>query len=253
MKKFWIVFLQIVLVLILVVLCLYISANEIRRMNAEEFAQELEKINKNTTHNSMVLLNENYTAKTKHKLNDWKLVLVNYENNLPEDFEVELSNIDATRQFDSRAIEELIQLLKAAKKDKVGNLWVQSAYRSTERQEELYNNKVKEFMSYGLTKEEAEKRTSEFINKANTSEHNIGLAVDFNYIEKNFETTKAFSWLQENAENYGFILRYKKEKEDITKVSYEPWHWRYVGIEHAKKMNEMDFCLEEYVEFLENN
>lgn len=55
-------------------------------------------------------------------------------------------------------------------------------------------------------------------------------------------------WLKENAENYGFILRYPKEKENITKVTYEPWHWRYVGEENAKKINELGMCLEEYIE-----
>ena len=58
------------------------------------------------------------------------------------------------------------------------------------------------------------------------------------------------SWLKENAEDYGFILRYEKEKEQITKVDYEPWHWRFVGKEHAVRMNELGLCLEEYVTFL---
>ena len=123
---------------------------------------------------------------------------VNYENTLPEDFSIELTNIDSQRQFDSRAIGELIQMLKDAKKAKIGNLWVQSAYRSVERQEELFQNKVNEYISKGLSIEVAEERTLEFINKANTSEHNIGLAVDFNYIENTFDKTKAFKWLQEN-------------------------------------------------------
>ena len=94
--------------------------------------------------------------------------------------------------------------------------------------------------------------TLKIINKPGTSEHNLGLAVDFNYVNLDFEETESFKWLQKNAENYGFILRYKKEKEEITKVDYEPWHWRYVGEKHAKKMNELDMCLEEYVEYLKN-
>ena len=68
-----------------------------------------------------------------------------------------------------------------------------------------------------------------------------------------FENTKEFAWLVENAEDYGFILRYKKEKRDITKVNYEPWHWRYVGVEHAKEINKLDMCLEEYIEYLKIN
>ena len=263
MKKFLKIFFEIILILIILCFCLYISAIKIKDMNSNELKKQLtktnEKIIENTIvdgkqeENTMVILNANNVTKTKHKLNDWRLVLVNSENSLPENFFVELSNIDSQRQFDTRAIGELIQMLKDAKKSRVGDLWVQSAYRSTERQEELFNNKVAEYISYGFSKEEAEERTLEYINKANTSEHNIGLAVDFNYINKEFEKSKAFLWLQENAENYGFVLRYKKEKEEITKVSYEPWHWRYVGVEHAKKMNELDMCLEEYVDFLETN
>lgn len=203
--------------------------------------------------NTMLVLNEDEKAKIVHKLNDWRLVLVNYENSLPENFSVELAKIDSQRQFDSRAIGELNQMLKDAKKARVGNLWVQSAYRSLEKQEDLYNAKIAEYMAKGLDKEEAERRTLEFINKPNTSEHNLGLAVDFNYVDVNFENEKAFNWLNENAENYGFILRYRQDKEEITKVSYEPWHWRYVGVEHAKKINELDMCLEEYVKFLEES
>ena len=130
------------------------------------------------------------------------------------------------------------------------NIWIQSAYRSPEYQEELFNNKVQEFIDMGKSPEEAEILAVKWVNKSETSEHNLGLAVDFNNIKTDFENTKEFAWLIENAENYGFILRYRKEKEEITGVSYEPWHWRYVGQEHAKKINELDMCLEEYIEYL---
>ena len=136
------------------------------------------------------------------------------------------------------------------KKDKVYNIWVQSAYRDPVYQEKLYNDKKEEYIKKGYSEQEADKLTNQEINKPWTSEHNLGLAVDFNYVNSDFEKTSAFKWLQKNAENYGFILRYKKEKEDITKIVYEPWHWRFVGEEHAKKINELDMCLEEYVEYL---
>ena len=142
--------------------------------------------------------------------------------------------------------------LKDMKKSGVTNIWVQSAYRSIEYQTDLFNNKINYFMLLGNTREEAEKLTLQTINRPGTSEHNLGLAVDFNYVNNDFEKTEEFKWLQKNAENYGFILRYKQEKEDITKVDYEPWHWRYVGVENAKKMNELDMCLEEYIDYLKN-
>ena len=80
----------------------------------------------------------------------------------------------------------------------------------------------------------------------------MGLAVDINSVEVSFEDTKAFRWLQENAADYGFILRYPKDKQSITKIIYEPWHYRYVGVKHATAMNELDMCMEEYIEYLKS-
>ena len=190
-------------------------------------------------------------VKVKKEITDWNLRLANYENILPEDFEVEVADIDDTRQFDARAIKYLKQMMNDMGKDGITNIWVQSAYRSVERQKELYNNSIQKYLKQGKTQEEAVKLTDEYINKPGASDHNLGLAVDFNNVDNNFEDLDGFKWLKENAENYGFILRYPKHKEDITKISYESWHWRYVGEEHAKKMNELDMCLEEYIEYLQ--
>ena len=191
-------------------------------------------------------------APVKKEITEWNLRLANYENILPEDFEPELANIDDTRQFDARAIKYLKQMINAMGKDGISNVWVQSAYRSVERQKELYDNSVNKYLKQGKSQEEAERLTDEYINKPGSSDHNLGLAVDFNYVNNEFEETKAFTWLKNHAEDYGFILRYPSDKEDITKIAYESWHWRYVGEEHAKKMNELNMCLEEYIEYLEN-
>lgn len=161
---------------------------------------------------------------------------------------MKLASIDQYRKFDSRAIKYLQDMIEDMREDGVRNIWVQSSYRSVEEQRTVYNNKVQYYKEQGKNQEEAERLTEEIINKPGYSEHNLGLAVDFNYVNGEFEETKAFKWLKENAENYGFILRYPKEKENITKVTYEPWHWRYVGEENAKKINELGMCLEEYVE-----
>lgn len=194
----------------------------------------------------------NESTNSSNDITDWKLILVNYQHSLPDNFEIDLEYVNSTRKFDSRDITELNQMLKDMKKSGVTNIWVQSAYRSIEYQTDLFNNKINYFMLLGNTREEAEKLTLQTINRPGTSEHNLGLAVDFNYVNNDFEKTEEFKWLQKNAENYGFILRYKQEKEDITKVDYEPWHWRYVGVENAKKMNELDMCLEEYIDYLKN-
>ena len=191
----------------------------------------------------------------KVEITDWKLRLANYDNLLPEDFEVELANIDNSKdpkQFDARAVKYLKDMINAMKKAGNTNIWCQSTYRSVKRQKELYDASVQKYLKQGKTQEEADKLTLEYINKPGGSDHNLGLAVDFNYVDNSFAKTSEYKWLLKNAENYGFILRYPEDKEDKTKIAYESWHWRYVGEENAKRMNELNMCLEEYVEYLQN-
>ena len=190
---------------------------------------------------------------SKKEITDWRLILVNSKNPLPEDYKIELAYIDKTRQIDKRCIGELQEMLKAMKKEGINNIWVQSAYRDVKYQEELYNKSVKEYLYYGLSKEEAQELTNKYINKPRESEHNLGLAVDFNNVDNDFKNTKAYNWLKTNAKDYGFIMRYPEEKKEITGIEYEPWHWRYVGKEHSYKMEELNMCLEEYIEYLEKN
>ena len=180
-------------------------------------------------------------------LDDWQIRLVNRDNPLPDDFTVELENLDASRKFDKRAIEPLKQMICDMRDQGIKNIWAQSTYRSIEYQKGLYEKSINKYLKQGKSQEEAQKLTDEYINKPGTSEHHLGLAVDFNNVDEGFENTKAYKWLLENASDYGFILRYPKEKENITGIEYEPWHWRYVGPEHAKKMKEQNLCLEEYV------
>lgn len=184
------------------------------------------------------------------EINDWRLLLVNSDNPLPENFVVELAKINGSREFDARAVNELVEMLQDMKKAGASNIWIQSAYRTPEYQEKLYQRKVQYFITTGKSQQDAEMLASRWVNKPKRSEHNSGLAVDFNNVKRDFEDTKEFAWLVKNAENYGFILRYKKEKQSITKVNYEPWHWRYVGVEHAKEINKQDMCLEEYIEYI---
>jgi len=205
----------------------------------------------NNTENTTNTYSNNTTETPKRKIDDWRVTLANYENILPENFTVKVSNIDSTRQFDSRAIGELTDMMNAMRKAGITNIWVQSAYRSVARQKELYDASVQKYLKQGKTQEEAQKLTDEYINKPGSSDHNLGLAVDFNYVDNKFEKLDGFKWLQQHAEEYGFVLRYPKDKEDITKIAYESWHWRYVGKEHAQKMNKLNMCLEEYVEYLQ--
>lgn len=252
-------FVEFILVLIIIGCIFCLTSIRIKEINQAEFSHEFalkaaelekenEKVVEENADDSIFVLNEEYEAITTQE--DWRLVIASSNKPIHEGYEIPLDNIEENKEFDSRAIEDLQALLKAAKDKKAGNLWAQSAYRSNQRQEELFNNKVAEFVRIGKTQEEAEILTHRVINKPNESEHNLGLAVDFNTVNLSFEKTNVFKWLKENAKEYGFVLRYTKEKEDITGVSYEPWHWRYVGKEHAQKMEELGMCLEEYVEYL---
>ena len=208
----------------------------------------------NQIKNNIQISNEITTpvvAQPKEKeITDWRVKLVNNDNILPEDFEVELANIDDIRQFDARAIDELNKMMSEMRKDGITNVWVQSSYRSVAKQKELYEDSVKKYMKQGKSRAEAEKLTEKLINKPGSSEHNLGLAVDFNKVENKFKNTQGYKWLIKNAEKYGFILRYPEDKVSITGIDYEPWHWRYVGVEHAKEMNKFNMCLEEYIEYL---
>ena len=183
-------------------------------------------------------------------LNEWNLKLVNNDNSVDKTYVPELEEYADGIMFDKRAIGYLRSMINAMHKEKITGIWVQSAYRSYEKQEELFNRKVTEYKNQGKEQAEAEKLAQMVVQRPEMSEHNLGLAADFNTVTNEFENTKAFKWLQENAEDYGFILRYPKDKQDITKITYESWHWRYVGEEHAKVMKEKGYCLEEYIDYL---
>ena len=220
------------------------SANE-EKIETEKIAQIHEESKKEDNVIEVVL-------EPKNKIDDWRLILVNSRNPLPEDSkEPELVYVEG-KQFDKRAAGELQEMMKAMKKDGITNIWIQSTYRSIEYQKQLYDNKINEYLSNGATKEQAEALTIEYINRPGESEHNLGLAVDFNNVDDDFEHTRAYNWLSINAKDYGFIMRYPEEKAEITGIAYEPWHWRYVGKEHSYKMEALDMCLEEYIEYLEN-
>ena len=238
------------LIIIAIILIVVVIKNLKNKASVETTSnQENVKIEENVQEPA-----ENVQEKKPEKeITDWRLTLANYENLLPENFTVKVENIDKTRQFDARAIDELNDMMNQMKKDGITNIWIQSAYRSVDRKKELYDASVKKYLQEGKTQEEAEELTNEYINKPGSSDHNLGLAVDFNKVDNGFEKLDGFKWLQENAENYGFVLRYPKDKEDITKIAYESWNWRYVGVEHAKKMNELNMCLEEYIQYLKTH
>lgn len=221
---------------------------ETEKISNNDNSEQLQNTTNSTNETDIENLSNTVTASNNlDLLDDWQVRLVNRDNPLSDDFTVELENLDASRKFDKRAIEPLKQMICDMRDQGIKNIWAQSTYRSIEYQKGLYEKSINKYLKQGKSQEEAQKLTDEYINRPGTSEHHLGLAVDFNNVDEGFENTKAYEWLLENASDYGFILRYPKEKEDITGIEYEPWHWRYVGPEHAKKMKEQNLCLEEYV------
>ena len=190
-------------------------------------------------------------SKRRVDKDDWRLILVNKQNPVPDDYDAELTNINSSLMADSRIIDDVYRMLEAAKEDGI-DLMICSAYRSYDRQTTLFNNKMNKLMNQGMNYMEAYAVGSMSVTVPGTSEHQLGLALDIltsGYVEMDdgFGDTKAGIWLAENAPDYGFILRYPKEKEEITGIIYEPWHFRYVGEEYSKEITELGVCLEEYL------
>lgn len=186
--------------------------------------------------------------KENAQLSDPLLVLVNDWTPLPEEWQV-TPRMVGDEQVDLKMYEALMDMFDAAGKEEVW-FWVASGYRSVEEQEAILDRAVQENLENGMEPEEAREEALRTIQRPGYSEHHTGLAVDLNDVSDNFEKSEAYRWLSEHAAEYGFIQRYQASKADLTGIDNESWHYRYVGKKHAKKMKEMDFCLEEYVEYL---
>lgn len=181
----------------------------------------------------------------------WCLILTNAEYPVPEDYTAELQEIPGTEQsVDARIYEPLMEMLDAMKEQGLAPI-VCSGYRTLDKQEKLFNRKVQSYVRSGHTKEESYALARQTISIPGSGEHCLGLAVDFytkkyHKLEKAFEDTPEGKWLMEHAQEYGFIMRYGEDKVDITGIEYEPWHYRYVGVEAAKYMKEHNLSLEEF-------
>ena len=179
----------------------------------------------------------------------WYLVVVDSQREIPADYVPELAEVASSGKYlDSRVAKHYNDMYAAAKKDGI-TLTPYSGYRSYARQQRNYNNLTETYMSrYNLTRQEAAKKAATVILPPGTSEHNLGLAMDICNTNSSFSSQKEYKWLTQHAHEYGFILRYTAEKQDITGIIPEPWHWRYVGIEHAGKIKDSGLCLEEYLQ-----
>lgn len=180
---------------------------------------------------------------------DWRLVLVNFEIPVPAGNDPVLETV-GTVQVDERIVEDLERMIGDAAQEGL-TLTLSSGYRSAERQGELFEQAVQDNLSLGMSLQMADMVAAESVARAGYSEHNTGLAVDLNGVLETFDETAEYRWLQRHAYEYGFVLRYPEDKTELTGIRFEPWHYRYVGREHAEKMRLLNLCLEEYVAYLD--
>lgn len=181
----------------------------------------------------------------ENSLDAEKIILVNKDNKIPDDYKANLVEYEG-HFIDSSIASSLDKMVKSAKREGI-NLKINTAYRDTNEQQEIYERRVNLYVKKGNTKEQAIVKTNLEVQKPGYSEHETGLALDFSNPNKPEENADMWKWLESNSYKYGFILRYPKDKTNITKVSNEEWHYRYVGKDIAKEMKMTGKCLEEYV------
>lgn len=193
-------------------------------------------------------------------LADPLMVLVNHTSKMPDEYTFDTKECGSAtavnKTLQTVACDAFLEMQKAAAADGV-TVWMQSGYRSVKYQTSLYERKTKYYLDKGYDNATAKEKAAAVVNPPGYSEHNCGLAADLNSpehtgLDEGFEKTAAFRWLCEHAGDYGFILRYPKDAEDKTEIIYEPWHWRYVGVENAAKINASGLCFEEYIETLQS-
>ena len=184
----------------------------------------------------------------------WYLTLVNFEHPLEKDFKPEeLAEADNGYVADSRITDAAKKMIADARATEDIRIIALSGYRDYDYQQKLFDNKVHRLQKEkGCSIDEAKKEAATVVAVPGTSEHQLGLAldlVDARHIKLNEsqENTAAYQWLYEHCAEYGFIVRYPNGKTDITGIIYEPWHFRYVGVEAATFIMENNLTLEEYL------
>lgn len=184
------------------------------------------------------------------------LILVNPWHRIPDDYTLDLETVQGDYKMNKLAAAAAKDLIAAAAKDGC-SLRVCSGYRTVEKSRELYERKVRQYLDAGYGEAAAKTEAAKWVAPPGTSEHHTGLAMDivsadyFDYyadLEHDFEKFDEFGWLIAHCAEYGFILRYPEDKQDVTGITYEPWHYRYVGKETAGVIMSRGLCLEEYLE-----
>lgn len=226
----------------------YINALNFIPKNISRYVDYYNK-NQNMTYDNIILnvnMNLDYdfytNVNTLHNYLD-VTTLVNKYNKLPDNYEIDdlvtLNNEYSKKGEKVREViyNDLKKMFDEAKKDNI-NLNVISGFRTNEKQDTLFNNSIKKNgLDHALI----------YSAKPGYSEHQLGLAIDINSVEESFKNTNEYKWLKNNSYKYGFIERYPEGKEKITGFGYEPWHYRYLGVDVATKIFTENITYEEYV------
>ena len=183
-----------------------------------------------------------------------RIVLVNPWNFMPSDYVCNFVEAERGRKVDASCVDSLLEMLQACR-DAGYNVKLLDGARTRDDQIYLFNRKVNYYLDRGYEKADAIAKAGTSVATPGTSEHELGLAVDLvdgsNYsLDESQESTPAQKWLMENCWDYGWILRYPNDKTEFTGIIYEPWHYRYVGKELAKELQNSGLCLEEYLNSL---
>ncbi len=200
-------------------------------------------------------------AKDYPPLYDEKVQVVNAWNPLSEDYEPEVveakghapakaSSLSMTQE----ALDNYVQMYNDCKEATGKKIYLITAYRSYSTQNYIFNQSVNKYKDQGYDTASAKKLASNSIQPPGSSEHQLGTSIDIGdtlEVSGSFAKTKQGIWLSEHAHEYGWILRYPSDKTEITGISYEAWHFRYVGREHAEYIHSHNLCLEEYVKLQE--
>ena len=190
------------------------------------------------------------SIKVKNSKLPWNLVLANkyHAIDISYDEEITLSMLENGKKFDKRAKNKMNDMLKAMRTELSNcNIEPSSTYLSVATQTTYYEREVQKLVDSGIDQQEAEIQAAAQVAPPGTSDHNTGLAADFNDASLSFSDTQEYTWLKNNAHKYGFIERYPKDKVTQTGCEWQPYHFRYVGEEAAAVIKEKNLCLEEYI------
>lgn len=181
----------------------------------------------------------------------WNLVLVNSLHPMEDGYVPHLTELEPGYSVDTRIANATRKMLADAEEEGL-HIDICSAYRSIERQKEVFGQSMKERVKDGMDYWKAYEETTQNVALPGTSEHALGLALDlisneYTELDEQQEGTPEAKWLAKNCHKYGFILRYPPQKTNITGIIYEPWHYRYVGEEHAAEIMKRGITLEEYL------